>query len=283
MRRALVVIAVVMVLIAGIGIYSAIDGLRDDLPIPIPRGCTAQTESGSVKLNDHQMANAATIAAVGLTRGLPDRAIVVALATAMQESELINLAGGDRDSVGLFQQRPSQGWGSPEQIRDPRYAASAFYNQLVRVGGWEQMRLTDAAQAVQRSAFPEAYQAWADEAQVLGDALVGAASGAIACNHSAEPTLRGAQAIEALGAGLRADWGEVATVDDPEVGGVVLAAADTRAGWQFAHWLVAHSTAQNVSAVRYNDREWTAESGSWAQIEADATSAGRVIVEVFRD
>ncbi len=176
MRRALLVVAAVMVLIAGIGIYVVINRFGHQLPIPILRGCEARTDAGSVKLNADQMANAATIAAVGLTRGLPDRAVVVALATAMQESDLTNLAGGDRDSVGLFQQRPSQGWGTVEQIRDPRYAASAFYNQLVKVRGWEEMRVTEAAQLVQRSAFPEAYQAWADEAQVLGDAFVGATS-----------------------------------------------------------------------------------------------------------
>ena len=83
------------------------------------------------------------------------------------------------------------------------------------------MRVTEAAQLVQRSAFPEAYQAWADEAQVLGDALVGAASGAVTCTTAGEPTLRGAAATEALGAGLRADWGEVGTVSDA---GVVLVA-----------------------------------------------------------
>ncbi len=145
--------------------------------------CEVRTDTGAVRLDADQMANAATIAAVGLTRGLPERAVVVALATALQESELNNLSGGDRDSVGLFQQRPSQGWGTAEQIRDPRYAASAFYDQLVKVRGWEDMRVTEAAQRVQRSAFPEAYQKWADEAQVLAEALVGTAYGAVMCTR----------------------------------------------------------------------------------------------------
>ncbi len=278
MRRVLLVVAVVMALIAGIWIYAASNRFDHELDIPIPRGCEARTDTGSVRLNEEQMANAATIAAVGLTRGLPDRAVVVALATAMQESELTNLAGGDRDSVGLFQQRPSQGWGTVDQIRDPRYAASAFYNQLVKVRGWEDMRVTDAAQLVQRSAFPEAYQAWADDAQVLGDALVGTAYGAVTCNHVGEPTLRGAAATEALGAGLRADWGDVATVAN---GGVVLVADENRSGWQFAHWLVAHSVGQNVARVRFADRVWTAESGIWSRIEADPASTNRVTAEVF--
>ncbi|MGY1639973.1 hypothetical protein ACI782_02435 [Geodermatophilus sp. SYSU D00703] len=109
-------------------------------------------------LTGEQVANARTIAQVGYDRGLPQRAVVIALATAMQESGLRNLDYGDRDSLGLFQQRPSQGWGTPTQVQDPAYAAGKFYDGLVRVPGWETRRLTDAAQLVQLSGFPEAYQ-----------------------------------------------------------------------------------------------------------------------------
>jgi hypothetical protein len=126
-------------------------------------------------LDDEQVANAATIAQVGVELDLPDRAIVVALATAMQESKLRNLDYGDRDSLGLFQQRPSQGWGSPEQVRDPVYAARAFYGTLREVDDWQDLRVTDAAQRVQRSAFPEAYEQWADDADTLATALLGCA------------------------------------------------------------------------------------------------------------
>jgi hypothetical protein len=127
--------------------------------------------STSVTLDDAQWANAGTIAQVGYDRGLPERAVVIALATAMQESTLRNLDHGDRDSLGLFQQRPSQGWGTPEQVQDPAYAAGQFYDRLVRVPGWDTMRLTDAAQIVQRSGFPEAYQRWDGFAQSLTVAL----------------------------------------------------------------------------------------------------------------
>ena len=219
------------------------------------------------------MANAATIAAVGLTRGMPDRAIVVALATALQESELVNLAGGDRDSVGLFQQRPSQGWGSAEQIRDPHYAASAFYNQLTRVRGWQDMRITDAAQAVQRSAYPEAYDEWVLDAQVLGEALSGRPPARSPVARSASPHCRGAAATQALGAGLRADRGRPSvTVSN---GGVVVAADENRSGWQFAHWLVAHSTDHNVARVRFDDQQWTADSGKWSHVDAAPSTPAR--------
>ena len=124
--------------------------------VPTTQVCTVP--STSVTLAADQWDNARTIAQVGYDRGLPERAVVIALATAVQESTLHNLDHGDRDSLGLFQQRPSQGWGSPAQVQDPVYAAGRFYDSLVEVPGWDTMRLTDAAQTVQRSAFPELYQ-----------------------------------------------------------------------------------------------------------------------------
>jgi hypothetical protein len=124
-----------------------------------------------VKLTGEQIANARTIAQVAWDRGLPERAVVIALATAMQESRLRNLDHGDRDSLGLFQQRPSQGWGTAEQVQDPAYAAGQFYDRLVQVPDWQTGRLTDVAQAVQRSGFPEAYQKHEGVAVELADAL----------------------------------------------------------------------------------------------------------------
>jgi hypothetical protein len=131
--------------------------------------CTVP-ETG-VELSGDQVANARTIAQVGYDRGLPERAVVIALATAMQESTLRNLDHGDRDSLGLFQQRPSQGWGTPEQVQDPVYAAGQFYDRLVRIPDWQTGELTLVADAVQRSAFPLAYGRWSDFAQSLTAAL----------------------------------------------------------------------------------------------------------------
>jgi hypothetical protein len=125
----------------------------------------------SVPLTTEQVENARAIAAVAQNRGLPERAIVIALATAQQESRLRNLDYGDRDSLGLFQQRPSQGWGTEAQVQDPVYAAGIFYDRLVRVPGWDTGRLTEVAQTVQRSGFPEAYQQWEPMATELTAAL----------------------------------------------------------------------------------------------------------------
>lgn len=119
----------------------------------------------SMPLTGEQLRNAGTIVGVGKGMGLPPRAWVIATATALQESTLINLDYGDRDSVGLFQQRPSQGWGTAGEIMDPRYSATKFYEAFTekvvkRVPDWERRPLTEVAQIVQRSGFPQAYAKW---------------------------------------------------------------------------------------------------------------------------
>ena len=144
-------------------------------PAPAPQ-CTVPAMPGPpAGVTDEQIANARTIAQVAHDRGLSERAVVIALATAQQESKLLDIDYGDRDSLGLFQQRPSQGWGSPEQVLDPTYAAGKFYDGLVQVPGWDTGRLTDVAQAVQRSGFPEAYQQWEGLATALAASITPAA------------------------------------------------------------------------------------------------------------
>jgi LysM repeat protein len=123
------------------------------------------------KMTPEMQRNAAIIYRVGKSLGVSDYAVVIALATAMQESSLINIDYGDRDSVGLFQQRTSQGWGTIAQIMDPEYSARAFFGGpsgpnagkirgLLDIPNWSTMPLAKAAQAVQISAFPDAYQKW---------------------------------------------------------------------------------------------------------------------------
>jgi hypothetical protein len=132
---------------------------------------SCQVAGSQVELSGEQAENAATIAEVADDRGLPRRAVVIALATAQQESRLVNVPYGDRDSLGLFQQRPSQGWGSPAQVQDPEYSAAAFYQRLVQVPGWDTLPLGDASHAVQRSAFPERVPQWEPMATAIADAL----------------------------------------------------------------------------------------------------------------
>ncbi|MGW9195933.1 hypothetical protein [Micromonospora chersina] len=132
----------------------------------IPHG--VQGAQSKIDLNDEQLANAKAIIAATKKAGLPERAAVISIATSLQESKLENLGhlgdANDHDSLGLFQQRPSSGWGTPEQITDPEYSTLAFLKGLKQVDGWQDMPLTEAAQTVQVSAYPDAYAQWEQQA-----------------------------------------------------------------------------------------------------------------------
>ncbi|UQU66792.1 hypothetical protein COUCH_11210 [Couchioplanes caeruleus] len=135
-----------------------------------------------------QLNIALTIIQVGVTKGVGSWGQTIALAVAMQESGLRNLpylgADNDHDSIGVFQQRPSQGWGTPEQLADPAYQAGKFYDKLKTIAGWQTMPLTEAAQAVQLSAYPDAYAKWTTNAVALVDQN---GTGEIALDCSAMP------------------------------------------------------------------------------------------------
>lgn len=126
--------------------------------------------SGCNDLSSDQRKMAHVIWHVSEDMGIPERGRVVAYATAMQESNMQNLDHGHADSLGMFQQRPSQGWGSPAQVTNPEYATRTFYQALRQVEGWQSMPVTEAAQTVQRSAYPNAYADHPDEARAVVDA-----------------------------------------------------------------------------------------------------------------
>ena len=209
--------------------------------------------SARVSLTPEQSQNASIIAAVALKMGLPDHAVTIALATAMQESRLRDLNYGDRDSLGLFQQRPSQGWGTPSEILDPEYATSVFYGHLVQLPGWAAMAVTDAAQAVQQSGSPAAYANWEQQARTLAIALTGEAPGAFTCRLAGfagpmpPPAALPAAASQELG---------------PNRIGVPL---DPRAGWVVANWIVAHAWQYHVRQVAFAGWTWTESTGSWTR------------------
>jgi murein DD-endopeptidase MepM/ murein hydrolase activator NlpD len=149
--------------------------------------CVLATSTvAATDLDDEQVSNAQTIIAVGKSLGVPARGWIIAIATALQESGLRNLDYGDRDSAGLMQQRPSMGWGTPTQVQDPAYAARVFFggptsptpnSGLLAVPGWRRMPLWQAAQAVQRSAFPMAYADHESLATEIVQRLTGATAG----------------------------------------------------------------------------------------------------------
>ncbi len=159
-------------------------------------GCKVVSGKGdgaTYEFTPEQAVNAATISAVGTARDLPERAVTIALATALQESALRNIDYGDRDSLGLFQQRPSQGWGTPKQIMDPAYASEKFYEHLEKVPGYTRLPLTVAAQKVQRSGFPQAYAKHEPDATLLAAALTGRSGATLTCEGRPAATRAGAR------------------------------------------------------------------------------------------
>ena len=231
-----------------------------------PTGCTATVDRASYPLGISQAANAATIAAVAKRDGIEDHAVTVALAAALQESKLENLAHGDLDSVGLFQQRPSEGWGTPSQLSVPSYAASAFYRALVQVPGWASLPVTQAAQAVQHSAAPDAYAVWETEARDLAQVFTGEVPNGLACSF---PVPSQVTASTSLPSALSSELGP------PTVGTPVAPAR----GWTVASWLVAYAYSYRITAVSFAGMQWTPSSGKWQsspppQSQVQLTRAG---------
>jgi hypothetical protein len=138
------------------------------------------SSSAPQKLGNYKIADTR---ALSVSLGLPQEAAIIGIATAMQESTLENIAYGTSDSLGLFQQRPSQGWGTPAEIMDPTYAATKFYEALAKVPDWQTIPLTQAAQAVQESGYPDAYAQWQTDAEYLVSTVSGALDNCPATQH----------------------------------------------------------------------------------------------------
>ncbi|MDJ0385449.1 hypothetical protein [Streptomyces sp. G-G2] len=263
---------------------------------------------GSYAMSLEQARYASTIAAVGSARKMPERAVTIAMATALQESALRNLDHGDRDSLGLFQQRPSQGWGTPAQIMDPVYSAGIFYDRLLdEAPDYADLPLTVAAQKVQRSGFPDAYAKHEPDAVLLAAAFTGRAPGTLSCSGPL-PQATGdavrvkAELVKVFGTALAPKAGPPASpvrtapaaADDSEVTMAVSGKdhrgpADQRRGWELANWAVAHASDLGVQRVSYDNKAWIAgkNKGRWidkppgASGDGDARNAGADDVRIF--
>lgn len=277
--RGLFLLAIVVIVVGvGVALY------RGAGPLPDPEGCSATVQGHEVDLATDQAENATLIAAVAVRRGLPARAVSIALATAFQESKIRNLPHGDRDSLGIFQQRPSQGWGTPKQLRNRYYAINAFYDALEKVHGYQHMRITEAAQEVQRSGFPEAYEAHAEDARALASALTGySPGGRFSCVVHADPGHHGTAAR--VSRALTRAYGDLRTTrtgvrQDLRVT-VERSAGGYRLGWSVAQFLVGHADRLHITEVRFDGRRWTAGSRSsdgWTH--AGPTSRTRINVSL---
>ena len=288
MRKGRAIVGGLVVLgVVGAGVYVAEQqGLG---PFAEPKRCLATAEDYTVAMTTEQAENASIIAAVAERRGLPARAISIAIATAYQESKLENVDNGDRDSLGLFQQRPSQGWGRPAQIMDPYYAANKFYDALVKVDGYQDMPITKAAQEVQRSAFPDAYADHETDGRTIASAMSGYSQAAFTCTTDAVDLPH--QAMDKDGLTPRAEevrrdmekaFGALSLggfqpggVSSGHMGGSAhydgraidiffrpVSGEDTRRGWVLAHYLVANAERLHIEHVIFDEKIWTAGSAS---------------------
>ena len=235
-------------------------------PLPMDSQCRATASGASVTLTPEQAVNATIITSVALTRGLPARAVTIALTTAYQESGIRNLDYGDRDSVGLFQQRPSQGWGSEKQLMDPYYASNKFYDALAKIKNWQTRDLTEVAQAVQVSGHPEAYRDHEADAKVLASTLTGHSPGGFSCldRTGADGDAKGLSAalVKTFGADAKA------TRD----GAVLTVTADSAEhAWAYGTFAVANSAQYGTLQVVVHDQQWDTNSmtlPSWVKADS---------------
>jgi len=299
--------------VAALGVVAAGAVLVDNGvgPLPDPSGCTAVVDGHRVELTVEQAENAALITAISVQRGLPARAASIALATAYQESELYNIEYGDRDSLGLFQQRPSQGWGTAEQVTDPVHATNAFYDALQEVEDYRELAITVAAQEVQRSAYPDAYADHEEDGRALASALTGNSPGAFSCELSGDaeeaPDRLDDAGLVPRAAAVRRDLEEVfgsLSLGGFQPGGVSsghmegsahyegravdvfvrpISADNTKRGWAIASYLVAHAERLGIGTVIFDDRLWKTGSRSadgWTDYRVPSSSRGdRAILE----
>ncbi len=296
----------VVALLAGVGWFA----IRSDVvPFLASDQCTAEVGDRSVTLEPSQARYAGLITAIAVQRGMPARAATIALATAYQESNLRNLDGGDRDSAGLFQQRPSQGWGTLDQVRDPVYATNAFYDALARVEGYEQLEITVAAQEVQRSGFPDAYADHEADARALASALSGNSPEGFSCRLGDSDGED--DALEGSGLTARADVVRrdlLALFPDQPLGGFApggvstghtegsahyegraidlfvrpISPANKTRGWAIAQYLVSQADRLAIRTVIFDDRIWTAgrKSGDgWRDYDPPGRSGDPLILE----
>ena len=244
-----------------LGLYLAFQRVA---PLLKGSGCEATGDGQVITLAPSQAGIAATIAGVAQRDALPARAVTVAYAAALQESKLQNLTYGDRDSVGIFQQRPSQGWGRRSQIENPVYATSRFFGALTKIPGYQRLPVYQAAQAVQRSADGTAYQQFQALAAHMARAFTGQAPHAVSCWYSQKIT--GEARLQAAELGLTQAFGAHAAraTADPGLSVQVVSARD---GWAVAAWLVSHAPQYRIDNVQYAGYRWTAANSArgWAR------------------
>jgi len=309
-RSRLAVAASLLVVLAGVGWLADLGwNAIFKKHVTVTTECLAIGPAEVYSMQPDQLLNASKIADVAMRRNLPQRALIIAIATAQQESKLQNLNYGDADSVGLFQQRPSQGWGTKTQILDPAYAAGKFFDALLKVPNWQELPVTKAASDVQKNAYPDAYKDWEPRATALTGALTGTTSGQLTCRllhsgvlaaaASTSPSAAPVAAADLLAGstsavvnGLQHDLDinhpSVVPVDSKrttitlsglgDIGSGDDAAAKHRTG-TVAAWAIAHAAADGITSVVVGDQEWRPDRAGW-HAATNPAPTGSVVVTV---
>jgi len=285
-RRLTVIIVIAALLAAGgYAAYTAFQHYVTRL-LTVP-GCQAGTGTNAIPLDFGQAADAAIIAGVATREYLPQQALVIAYATALQEAKLENPSYGDLDSVGIFQQRPSQGWGTAAQLEDPAYATAAFFRALVKVPNYTALPVDQAAQDVQRSADGSAYEQYAQTGAALAADFT-AVPHTVTCwydpptqaaNLGVSPKLNLKAATDSLADtfGSPGSRNVVRAVSTARSGQSASIAVTAASGWSVANWLVTNADDYGITKVAYDGYQWTAGLTETAW-QVDSGAGARSIV-----
>jgi hypothetical protein len=249
-------VALVLLIATGVGAFWWLRSRNLTEPVPGQQRCVATVNNRSTVVDLDQAHFASIITGISVRRGLPPRAASIALATAYQETGIRNLDYGDRDSVGLFQQRPSQGWGTKKQLMDPYYATGKFYDALVKIDNWENADITDVAQKIQFSGYPEAYRDHEADARILASALSGQSAAGFSCLDRSGTT----GDTKGLRSSLQRTFGNLD--DSAEDSIVTIRATGERRAWAYAHFAVANAQLYGVTNVKIGNRSWQTQDFS---------------------
>lgn len=263
MRR--IGIAVLVVVVAATGLFFGVRAAWNKLIGPPDPNCSF----AQFTTTTDQAATASEMTAVVIRRKLPERAAVLVLAAGLQESKLRNISAGDgdRDSVGVLQQRPSQGWGTAARLADPGYATGRFLDRLVKNPRWKTDDLSTVIQKVQVSADGSLYGQHEEQAQAMADALTGATTRAISCSFPKPDVVAAARVVAAQ---VHAELG-IAT---PTVSGSDITAPG--ASWATAGWFLANADRLGIDEVRCGGARW--QRGKKWRTDAGVGKAGVVAV-----
>jgi len=279
-----IVIVLVALFVGGAGMLRWISS-QWSTPAPTPDvRCEALVNATTVDLTIEQARNASIIAGIAAQRGLVPRAVSIALATAFQESGIRNLDYGDRDSLGMFQQRPSMGWGTPDQVMDPYYSTGKFFDVMVTVDDWQDSDIGDVAQEVQRSGFPDAYDQHVAQARILASALSGETPAAWSCVVSDPAPADPSHLMDAM------DQAYGSSIDTTVIPGtsstaatMTVVASSEAVAWSAAAFAQSWATSVGVTSVQVGPSRWTASSSvlsGWVATP-DAVGAPTVVTITF--